>query len=102
MADISKYIREFEEAPDGSFARIPIIDALTAINSGGDASSINGITSEMLLLKHAIFNKLYFDEIPTMDSLKLVTSRGIFDIFGDVRRIDVYEPFEDLEEGLGG
>lgn len=95
MADISKYIDDIEKSPSGYFARKPIIKALTEINEvGGDADSLDEYRSDELLTHEEFFSDVYLDEKPTFESRNAVKSSGIYKMFGDVRKIDMYEPLE--------
>ena len=96
MADISKYIEEFENASDGSFARLPIINALKEINDvGGDAESFSGYTADQLLKRSESFERMYMDDKPNSSNTnRAVKSGGLYEEIGNVLKIEGFDPLE--------
>lgn len=84
MADISAYIKRIESAVRGEDVRDAIIDALNAINDGGNVLSLNGHPASYFVTK-AQFDAVFpLNETVEEQSTKGVESHGIWALIRDL------------------
>lgn len=85
MAEIKKYIDEIEKASHGSEVRESIIRALNEVNENCyNAEKLDGHYANYYVTVDQLKEATSFDEEPTKDSTRGVSSGGLYNFYSSV------------------
>jgi hypothetical protein len=85
MADVDEYLNELQAASMGREARMPISNAFSELQKNGKSvATLNGKTDTYFAKQSDMAKLLPLDQSPIKRSTRLVTSGGIWAIFGDI------------------